>query len=234
VAGANPVPGLFVTGTDTGVGKTLVSVSLVKALVHHGLRVSAMKPIASGSEHTPSGLRNADALALAGASNIAVPYATLNPYCFEPAISPHFAAEEAGIEVNLGIIKERYLALASGADFVVVEGAGGWYAPISSTRRMSDLPALLNVPTLLVVGLRLGCLNHALLTKRAIDAHGLELAGWVANCIDPTLERSAENLASLAQMLGSEPLAVFPFEPDSQFNVRCGEHIGRRLSLISF
>lgn len=230
----NSPAGIFVTGTDTGIGKTLVSVSLVKALVHHGLRVSAMKPIASGSEHTPSGLRNADALALAGASNIAVPYSATNPYCFEPAISPHFAAEEAGIEVDLRIIKERFLALASGADFVVVEGAGGWYAPISPTRRMSDLPALLNVPTLLVVGLRLGCLNHALLTKRAIDAHGAEFAGWVANRVDPTLERSAENLASLTQMLGSEPLAVFPFEPDAQFDLRCGEHIGRRLSLISF
>lgn len=227
-------PGIFITGTDTGVGKTLVSVSFVKALVRHGLRVSAMKPIASGSEHTSSGLRNADALALAAASNVAVPYATTNPYCFEPAISPHFAAEEAGIEVDLRIIKERYEALASGADFVVVEGAGGWYAPISPTKWMSDLPALLEVPTLLVVGLRLGCLNHALLTKRAIDGHGCEWAGWVANCIDPTLERSAENLASLTQMLGSEPLAVFPFQPDSQSDVHCGEHMGRRLSLISF
>jgi dethiobiotin synthetase len=226
--------GIFITGTDTGVGKTLVSVSFVKALVHHGLRVSAMKPVASGSEHTSSGLRNADALALAAASNITVPYATLNPYCFEPAISPHFAAEEAGIEVDLRIIKERYLALASGADFVVVEGAGGWYAPISHARRMADLPILLNLPTLLVVGLRLGCLNHALLTKLAIDVHASAFAGWVANCIDPTLERSAENLASLTKMLGCEPLAVFPFEPDSQFNLRCGEHMGRRLSLISF
>jgi dethiobiotin synthetase len=229
----NPA-GIFVTGTDTGVGKTLVSVSLVKALVQHGLRVSAMKPIASGSEHTPAGLRNADALALAGAANVSVPYETLNPYCFEPAVSPHLAAKEAGIDVDLRIIKERFLALASGADFVVVEGAGGWYAPISPTQRMSDLPAMLDVPTLLVVGLRLGCLNHALLTKRAIDAHGVEFAGWVGNRVDSTLQRREENLASLTQMLGSEPLAVFPFQPESQFDVRCGEHIGRRLSLISF
>lgn len=226
--------GIFVTGTDTGVGKTLVSVSIVMALVRRGLRVAVMKPIASGSELTPSGLRNCDALALAQASNVAVPYATINPYCFEPAISPHIAADEAGIEVDTGVIKERYQELATGADFVVVEGAGGWYAPISSTRRISDLPALLELPSLMVVGLRLGCLNHALLTKRAIDLHGSGFAGWVANCIDPTLQRSAENLASLTQMLECEPLAVFPFEADAQFNVRCGEQLGRRLSLISF
>jgi dethiobiotin synthetase len=225
---------LFITGTDTGVGKTLVSVSLVKALVKHGLRVSVMKPIASGSEHTPEGLRNADALALAEASNVAVPYATTNPYCFEPAISPHIAAEEAKIDVNVGLIKSRFEALAGGADFVVVEGAGGWYAPISRTQWMADLPKALGIPALLVVGVRLGCLNHALLSKQAIEAAGVEWAGWVANAIDPTLERAAENLSSLERMLGSEPLAVFPFAPDGRPDVRCGEHLGRRLSLISF
>ena len=226
--------GIFVTGTDTGVGKTLVSVSFVKALVRHGLRVSVMKPIASGSERTPAGLRNADALALAEASNVAAPYAALNPYSFEPAVSPHIAAEEAGIEVDTGLIRDRFEALVSSSDFIVVEGAGGWYVPISATRMMADLPKLLGVPVLLVVGLRLGCLNHAVLTKRAIEASGAEFAGWVANKIDPTLQRSAENLASLERMLGSAPLAVFPFAPGGQSDVRCGEQIGRRLSLISF
>ena len=180
--------GIFVTGTDTGVGKTLVSVSLVKALVKHGLRVSAMKPIASGSEHTPAGLRNADALALAAASNVTAPYAAVNPYCFEPAISPHIAAEEAGIEVDMRVIRQGFETLAAGADVVVVEGAGGWYAPITESHAMSDLPELLGVPVLLVVGLRLGCLNHALLTKRAIEADGAELAGWVANTGSVMLE----------------------------------------------
>ena len=225
---------LFVTGTDTGVGKTLVSVSLVKALVRHGLRCAVMKPIASGSEHTPAGLRNADALALAEASNVTVPYASINPYCFEPAISPHIAAEEAKIEVDVGLIKTRFEALASSADFVVVEGAGGWYAPVSKSKSMADLPKSLNIPALLVVGVRLGCLNHALLTKQAIEASGVEFAGWVANSIDPKLERAAQNLTSLERMLGSEPLAVFPFVPDGRPDVRCGEHMGRRLSLISF
>lgn len=225
---------LFITGTDTGVGKTLVSVSLVKALVRHGLRCAVMKPVASGSEHTLAGLRNADALALAEASNVVVPYASINPYCFEPAISPHIAAEEAKIEVDVGLIKTRFEALASSADFVVVEGAGGWYAPISQSKSMADLPKSLNIPALLVVGVRLGCLNHALLTKQAIEASGVELAGWVANSIDPKIERAAQNLSSLERMLGSEPLAVFPFMPDERPDVRCGEHMGRRLSLISF
>ncbi len=225
---------LFITGTDTGVGKTLVSVSLVKALVRHGLRCAVMKPIASGSEQTSEGLRNADALALAEASNVVVPYASINPYCFEPAISPHIAAEEAKIEVDVGLIKSRFEALASSADFVVVEGAGGWYAPISKSKSMADLPKSLNIPALLVVGVRLGCLNHALLTKQAIEASGVEFAGWVANSIGPKIERAAQNLASLERMLGSEPLAVFPFVPDGRPDVRCGEHMGRRLSLISF
>jgi dethiobiotin synthetase len=225
---------LFITGTDTGVGKTLVSVSLVKALVRHGLRCAVMKPIASGSERTPAGLRNADALALAEASNVVVPYASINPYCFEPAISPHIAAEEAKIEVDVGLIKTRFEALASSAEFVVVEGAGGWYAPISQSKSMADLPKSLNIPALLVVGVRLGCLNHALLTKQAIEASGVELAGWVANSIDPKIERAAQNLLSLERMLGREPLAVFPFVPDERPDVRCGEHMGRRLSLISF
>jgi dethiobiotin synthetase len=229
-----PPHALFITGTDTSVGKTLVSVSFVKALVHHGLRVAVMKPIASGSEHTSAGLRNADALALAEASNVVVPYASINQYCFEPAISPHIAAEEAKIDVDVGLIKSRFEALAGGADFVVVEGAGGWYAPISKTKSMADLPKSLGIPALLVVGMRLGCLNHARLTRQAIEASGVELAGWVASSIDPDLERAAQNLASLERLLGSAPLAVFPFVPDGQPDVRQGEHMGRRLSLISF
>lgn len=228
------VAGVFVTGTDTGVGKTLVSVSFVKALVNHGLRVAVMKPIASGSEHTPDGLRNSDALALAKASNISVPYAALNPYCFEPAVSPHIAADEAGVRVDPTVIRNRLAALASGADFAVVEGAGGWYAPISRTLAMADLPKWLELPVLLVVGVRLGCLNHARLTREAIHSAGVPLAGWVANSIDPSIERRTENLESLNEIMGEEPLAVFPFAPDGQPDVRCGEHIGRRLSLISF
>lgn len=228
---------LFITGTDTGVGKTHVSVSLVKALAKHGLRVAAMKPIASGSDRTPEGLRNSDAVALAEAANVDVPYATLNPFCFEPAISPHIAAEEAGITVDLSTIATEFGKIK--ADFVVVEGAGGWYAPINETRTMADLPKALNIPVILVVGVKLGCLNHARLSKEAIEASRVELAGWVANAVDPALERAAQNMASLERILGSAPLAAFPFanapsvtsmaHPD----VHQGEHLARRLSLIS-
>jgi dethiobiotin synthetase len=226
--------GIFISGTDTGIGKTLVAVSFVRALVRHGLRVAVMKPIASGAEHTLAGLRNPDALALAEASNVEVPYAALNPYCFEPAISPHIAAEEAGIVVNAGVIKDRFEALRANADFVVVEGAGGWYAPISGSLAMADLPLLLDIPVLLVVGLRLGCLNHALLTRRSIDACDAEFAGWVGNCIDPAMKRREENLATLERTLQCPPLAVFPFEPDAQAALLAGERAARRLSLVSF
>jgi len=226
--------GIFVTGTDTGVGKTLVSVSLVKALALHGRRVAAMKPIASGSDRTAQGLRNADALALAEASNVQVPYQTINPYCFEPPISPHIAAEEAGIQIDLSVIKTQFESLCSAADVVVVEGAGGWYAPISPTASMADLPIALGVPVLIVVGLRLGCLNHALLTKRAVEADGAKLAGWVGSCVDPAFERVSENLSHLQNALGSEALAVFPHRPEAHANVHDGERLGRQLSLISF
>jgi dethiobiotin synthetase len=233
-AGASGRAGVFVTGTDTGVGKTFVAVSFVQALVRQGLRVAVMKPIASGSEHTSQGLRNSDALALADASNVVVPYATLNPYCFEPAISPHIAAEEAGIRVDRSVLRDRFDTLASTADFTVVEGAGGWYAPLSKDEAMVDIPTWLNLPVLVVVGLRLGCLNHARLTKEAIGSAGRELLGWVANTVDPTLERAPQNLATLERIMGREPLAVFPFAPGAASDVRCGEHMARRLSLISF
>src|SRR5262249_6974151 len=159
-----------------------------------GLRVAVMKPIASGSERTTAGLRNSDALALAEASNVQVPYATLNPYCFEPPISPHIAAQEAQIAIDPNLIRDRFDALASQADIVVVEGAGGWSVPISASLSMSDLPKLLDLPVLMVVGLRLGCLNHAQLTRQAMEANGVDFAGWVANCIDPALERKEANL----------------------------------------
>jgi dethiobiotin synthetase len=229
-----PKASLFITGTDTGVGKTLVSVSLVKALALHGHRVAVMKPVASGSDRTPAGLRNSDALALMEAANVRAGYSTINPYCFEPAISPHIAAKEAGIEPNLEVIRSHYEALAEQADIVIVEGAGGWYAPISAQHSIADLPQLLDSAVVLVVGLRLGCLNHAQLTKQGIDGSGAQFAGWVANCIDPGFERLDENLATLEQRLGSKPLALFPPAGDAATNVHCAEQLGRRLSLISF
>jgi dethiobiotin synthetase len=201
--------GLFVTGTDTGVGKTLVACGLVRALAAAGLRVGVLKPIASGSLRTPEGLRNEDALALAACANLGQTYGQVNRYCFEPPISPHIAADEAGISIDVDLIAGDYRNTAARADWVVTEGAGGWYAPIGPTRTMADLAAALPAAVLLVVGLRLGCLNHAALTREAIGARGVPFAGWVASALDPEFARAAENLAALTRVLG-EPLAVIP------------------------
>jgi dethiobiotin synthetase len=202
--------GIFITGTDTGVGKTVVAAALVRALVAQGHRVAVMKPVASGSHRTPQGLRNEDALALIAASNVAAPYSQVNPYCFEPAISPHIAAEEAYTAVDTAHIRSNFDTLAASADAIVVEGAGGWLAPLGPRISIKDLAATLDLPVLLVVGVRLGCINHALLTKLAIESHGAQFAGWIANTIDPAMPRQKENLETLANQLGAAPLAVVP------------------------
>jgi dethiobiotin synthetase len=205
--------GLFVTGTDTGVGKTVVACALVRGLRAQGARVAVMKPVASGSARTPEGLRNEDALALREAAATAAAYEDINPYCFEPPISPHIAAEEAKIEVDTGRIAYHYGRLAAGADWVIVEGAGGWLAPINDRQTMADLASALNLPALMVVGLKLGCLNHAQLTHRAIQGRGAGFAGWVASALDPAMSRAAENLATLESRLGEPALGVLAYLP---------------------
>lgn len=202
---------LFVTGTDTGVGKTLVSAALTRALAARGLRVAVMKPVASGSDSTPAGLRNSDALTLMAAANVPAPYEVVNPYCFLPPISPHIAAREAGTTIDLALLRSRFDSLAAASDCVIVEGAGGWLAPISDVAAMADLAAALSLPVLLVVALRLGCLNHALLTRDSLTTRGVGFAGWIANAIDPHFDRAEENLATLTTRLGAPPLARVPF-----------------------
>jgi len=208
--------GIFVTGTDTGVGKTVVACGLVRALRKSGVRVSVMKPVASGSLRTPDGLRNADALALMEAAGLDVRtlYARVNPYCFEPPISPHIAAEDVKMEIDVDLIRHEFERLAASADWMVVEGAGGWLAPLNERETMADLASALALPVLLVVGLKLGCLNHAQLTRLAVRAHGVPLAGWVASAIDPQMSHLEANLESLARLLGEPPLAVVPHLPD--------------------
>ncbi|HEX8714340.1 MAG TPA: dethiobiotin synthase, partial [Solirubrobacteraceae bacterium] len=203
--------GLFVTGTDTGVGKTVVACALARAFAAAGERVAVMKPIASGAERTSEGLRNADALALISAANVPLTYAQVNPYCFEAAISPHIAAEDAMIEIDIGTIKAGFEALTAISERVIVEGAGGWLAPINARETMADLARTLGIPAVLVVALRLGCLNHAELTRRAIGHQGVAFAGWVANRPGARMEREAENLATLTRRLGTPPLALVPF-----------------------
>lgn len=211
--------GLFVTGTDTEIGKTRVSTALVAALKKRGQRVGVMKPVASGAATTKDGLRNEDALALMAAAAGAAEhypgnYAEVNPYCFEPPISPHLAAAAAGVTIELDRLRGLADVLASRYDCLVVEGAGGWRAPLGPATSIADLAIRLGLPVLLVVGLRLGCLNHAALSVEAILRSGLPWAGWIANTIDPGMRQRAENLASLAELLGTAPLAVFPFSTD--------------------
>lgn len=200
----------FVTGTDTGVGKTLVSAALLRALRGQGLAVAGMKPVASGAARTAGGLRNEDALALAAESSRPWPYETINPYCFEPAIAPHIAAAEAGVEIRLEPIEQAFRSLQAGSDTVVVEGAGGFLVPLGSRLSFADLPGALGLGVILVVGLRLGCLNHALLTVEAISSRNLDLVGWVGNKIDPCFDRLAANLDVLLGQVPAPCLGVIP------------------------
>jgi len=205
-------PGLFITGTSTGVGKTLVSAAWTRALAARGHRVVGLKPIASGSTRDASGrLRNADALALQAAASVELPYELVNPYCFEPAIAPHLAAEEARIPTSLPDLVEHYFRATAGAELAVVEGAGGWRVPLYPAGFLSDLPEQLGLGVVLVVGLTLGCLNHARLTLEVIKASGrCPFLGWVGNAIDPGFERPEANLTTLERLLGGPPLTLLP------------------------
>lgn len=206
------VRGIFVTGTDTEVGKTVCATALVRALVSAGLRVAVMKPVAAGADSTPEGPRNADALALMGAANVPARYRDVNPYCLDLPASPHIAAAKAGITIELETIARSFERLAQGADLVVVEGAGGWHAPLNDRETMADIASWLDLPVVLVVGLRLGCLNHALLTAQAVQAKGLRLAGWIANYLLADFAHAAENIATLEARLPAPLIATVPFQ----------------------
>lgn len=195
--------GLFVTGTDTEIGKTYVSSLLIKTIAEQNIKVVGMKPVASGAIKVDGVLKNEDALALINASNVNAEYENINPYVFEPAISPHIAAEQAGVEINLNKIKKHFEQLKNIADVIVVEGVGGWHAPLSSHTHttVADLAGTLKLPVILVVGLRLGCLNHALLTAQAIRQSGLQLAGWIANHLEESFPVAEENIETLKYYL---------------------------------
>ncbi|WP_417780616.1 dethiobiotin synthase [Stutzerimonas xanthomarina] len=202
----------FVTGTDTEVGKTTIAAGLLHAARRAGLSTAAAKPVASGCERTSEGLRNSDALALLGECTLPLRYEQVNPFTFEPAIAPHLAAREAGAELTVAALAEpvrRVLALQ--AQFSLVEGAGGWRVPLAAGETLSDLAIELGLPVILVVGVRLGCINHALLSAEAIACDGLRLAGWVANIVDPATSRLQENLATLTERLSAPCLGQVPY-----------------------
>jgi dethiobiotin synthetase len=208
--------GCFVTGTDTGVGKTLVSAALLHALARHHPRVIGMKPVAAGVVRiaTDSGdiWASEDAVALRGASTCQVQQELDNPYLLHDAVSPHIAAQRAGVQISVAHILACYQALVRYTDAVVVEGAGGFHVPLSEHQTGADLAQALALPVVLVVGLRLGCLNHALLTAEAIRARGLTLAGWVANHLDPAMPAQDENMAWLQGQLAAPLLGDIAFQ----------------------
>lgn len=212
--------GVFVTGTDTGIGKTYASVALLRAHRARGREAIGMKPVASGCRETSQGLRNEDAEALIGASAPAPAYALCNPFALPLAIAPHLAARDVGIEITLEPIVDAYRKLAAIADRVVVEGVGGWAVPLSDTLMQADLVRAIGIPVVLVVGVRLGCINHALLSVRAIAADGCTLVGWIASRIDPAMAFADANLATLRARIDAPLLGVLPHSSASVSDAR--------------
>jgi dethiobiotin synthetase len=205
--------GLYVTGTDTGAGKSVASAALIHALRRHGLRASGMKPVASGCEWIDGAWRNEDALALQAASDPRPDYDDINPYALPEATAPEIAARNAGVVIGLDRIEAAYRRLSAAADAVVVEGVGGWAAPLSERLDQVDLVRALDLPVVLVVGLRLGCVNHARLTARAIAADGCRLAGWIVSDVDPELPRSDAYFELLRPRLQAPLLGRLPHSP---------------------
>ncbi|MDB6084926.1 MAG: dethiobiotin synthase [Gammaproteobacteria bacterium] len=204
---------LFITGTDTGVGKTRIATALCLAFVAQAKRVSAMKPVASGCTRTPEGLRNDDANSLLRAMNVRANYEEVNPYAFEPAIAPHIAAQEAGRTIDFDVLDRCYQRLCLRSDVTVVEGAGGWLAPLDAQRTFADLAARWQLDVVLIVGLRLGCLNHGLLTAESIERRGVRLCGWIGNSVDAEFPRRDENIAALQTRIAAPCLGTFSYSP---------------------
>jgi len=202
--------GFFITGTDTGVGKTLVSAALIHKLVSQGLRVAGMKPVATGCKWKGGTLHSEDADLLMREANVKAPIDWVNPYAFEPPIAPHIAARQHKTYISTTHIADCLERLRNMADFVVVEGVGGFRVPLNDDQDTTDLVALLGLPVILVVGLRLGCLNHSLLTEEAIDRRGLKFAGWIGNRVDPGMTQMESNLDTLRQRLHAPCLGVVP------------------------
>jgi dethiobiotin synthetase len=200
--------GVFVTGTDTGVGKTRVSLLLMQVFQAQGLRVLGMKPVASGAIWREGRLVNEDALALQTQGSHAAPYELINPYVFEPAIAPHLAAAEAGVRIELEPIKTAFAGLAAEADLVIVEGAGGWRVPLADGLEMGDLALALGLPLVLVVGMRLGCLNQALLSYESISGKKNGTTYWIANQVDPNMEKLEENFDFLGKTIKAPCLGL--------------------------
>ena len=206
----------FITATDTDAGKTFVSAGLLQSWSNQGYKTLGFKPVASGCQVTQEGLRNDDALKLMAAANVSLDYKKINPYSFAPAIAPHIAALQAGVTIDLQEIVTHIFQQQQKADYMLVEGVGGWLVPLNGQQNVADLACLLNFPVILVVNLRLGCINHALLTAQAIEQSGLTLAGWIANSAEPDAESTnsmthlEENIHSIKSRINAPLLGVLP------------------------
>ena len=202
--------GYFITGTDTGIGKTLVAAALLHSLARDGLSTVGMKPIAAGTTGHGAGVSNEDVEQLCRASTVKAPLSLVCPYLLRAAVAPHIAADEEGVCIDPALLTQAFHTLREMADAVVVEGVGGFCVPLNDTHDTADLAVALSLPVILVVGMRLGCLNHALITQEAILARGLKLAGWVANHLDPQMLRPRENVRALEQRMAGPLLADIP------------------------
>lgn len=200
----------FLTGTDTEIGKTFITCALLHKAAHSGYKAAGLKPVAAGTDE--AGL-NDDVENIRVASNVALPLRTSNHYCFAAAVAPHIAAAEQGVAIEFARIRETLDTALTQADFIIIEGVGGFKVPLGTDGDSADLAVALGLPVILVVGMRLGCINHALLTADAIKQRGLHLAGWVANRIDPAMSRFEENLATLKSALTAPLLGVVPHNP---------------------
>ncbi len=210
----------FIVGTDTNVGKTYVASALLRHFVAQGQQALGMKPVASGCQlDAQQDLINDDVLALMQASNVTASLDLVSPYRFLPAIAPHIAAQQAGVAVDLAKMVGAYQSLKALAEVVIVEGAGGFLTPINAQQTLADLAVQLDIPIILVVGMRLGCINHARLTVEALQARGLHLAGWVANSIDPAMQHFEENLSTLQQAIDAPCLCVVPWQGEAKFQL---------------
>lgn len=214
------MPTYFITGTDTHIGKTTIACALLAKAQQQGFSTLGVKPIASGCNMSNDGLRNSDALLLQAHSTIKVPYQEINPVCLAEPLSPHIAAKRANKRLSINqLVGYTRATLSHKPQFAVVEGAGGWRVPISDRELLSALPKELKLPVILVIGMRLGCLNHAILSTEAIAKDGLQLAGWVANCIDPNMAALDENIQTLKGILAAPCLGVVPFQDTIANNI---------------
>lgn len=212
----------FVVGTDTGVGKTLVTSALLFGYSQQGLATAGMKPVAAGCMPENGRLVSEDVTMLLSAGSVVAALEQHNPYAFAPAIAPHIAAQQVNEIIKTRVIQAAYQELSTLAEVVIVEGVGGFRVPLGEQLDTADLAQILNIPVILVVGMRLGCINHTLLTVEAIQARGLELAGWVANRIDPNMAAFEENLQTLEQHIPAPCLGVLPYLPQADFKLAAG------------